>query len=299
VFDAEGRRHGAEWRHGMLRVVPDEGYPEANVADVNDRGQLLGVFVDAGGAPVPWVWNGRSFTYLSMPAGTEFVQVRRLNARGDVVGTVQYPGDDGLLFAVRWDAPRYRPHLLPPAPGDAGSFGHGINDRGTAAGASDRGDNSPHVPVLWNRRGRVEALPTIGGPAEAWVVNNAGQVAGYGYARYGDDPGNVSHAVFWDVRHRVHDLGYLPHAIDTLAFGISQNGWVVGASVTRPDPESAATASYGWVWHNSGPLRALPIPAGRQSIAFDVIENGLVVGNVAGDLDELSTSRAAVWQCRR
>jgi uncharacterized membrane protein len=295
VGRADGSLHAAVWQRGELKPSFDTGFVQSTALDVNDRGLVLGQGLRrTDRVRVGWLWNGTTLTLLPLPAGTTLTMVRRLNQRGDVVGTVQT--QQGLEFAVRWAAPRYRPQILPPVPGDVGSFGHGINNRGTAAGSTDL--DGRDYPVLWDRRGRIEVLPSPGGAAEAWVINNAGQVAGYGWTSNNPaDRANERHALFWDTRHRVHDLGELPGANDTESLGIAQNGWVVGYSASVEVSTDEVRFSYGWVWPHAGPLIQLPTPAGQMSIAHDLIENGTVVGAVGADVGP-PVSRLAVWQCR-
>lgn len=152
-------RYRRVWQRGVLQPSFDAGFLQSTALDVNDRGVVLGQGLQrADRTRMGWLWNGKKLTLLPLPGGTTLTMLRRLNQRGDVVGTLQ--NQQGIEFAVRWTAPRYRPRILPPTPGDAGSFGHGINNRGTAAGASDR-DDGRQSSVLWDRRGRTQILPRL------------------------------------------------------------------------------------------------------------------------------------------
>ena len=142
-----------------------------------------------------------------------------------------------------------------------------------------------------DRRGDVHVLPALAGPAEAWVNNDAGEAAGYGW----DTPDlNAAHALFWTRQHRLLDLAGLPQANGTFSFGISQTGWVVGYS--EEVSETGVLFAIAWVWTHRGPLVPLPTPAGQQSIAHDVLENGLIVGAVGKDVGGLDL-HAATWSC--
>jgi uncharacterized membrane protein len=262
--------------------------------DVNNHGAVLG---SAGRAAdqiqTGWIWTGQHMSTLPLPARTKPFQARRINERGDVIGTLL--SAHNLSFAVRWSAPNHTPQILPPAAGDKGSFAHSLDDADVGVGASYVSEDSPPSPVFWDRQGQAHALPALAGPAEAWVNDDAGDIAGTGSTSSDPSAPNHSHALYWDAQHGLHDLGELPNTNDTKAFGISKNSWVVGYSALN-GPNGQPQTSHAWVWPHEGPLVPLPTPTNQMSIAHDVIEDGSIVGQIGVDLDP--HGHAAVWTCR-
>jgi uncharacterized membrane protein len=293
VRAADGNLHAAVWRNVHLQPQIPFRFPWSVALDVNDHGLVLGVGRAANQSPTGWIWTGQHLSTLPLPSRTKLVQARRINELGDVVGTLQDPHD--LSFAVRWSATNYTPQILPPAAGDKGSTAHSLNDAAIGVGASYLSDDSPPSPVFWDRQGQAHALPTLAGSAEAWVNNDAGDIAGTGSTRSGPSAPNHTHALFWDAQHRLHDLGELPNTNDTQAFGISRNSWVVGYSALS-DANGQPQTSHAWVWPHEGPLVQLPTPTNEMSSAHDVIENGSILGQVGVDLDP--HGHASVWTCR-
>jgi uncharacterized membrane protein len=292
VGAADGNLHAAVWRNGRLQPELAPTFPWSVALDVNDRGLVLGTGRTANKVQTAWIWNGQHLSTLSLPARTTLFGARRINERGDVIGTVQDPNN--RWSAVRWSAPDHTPRLLPAVAGDEGSTAHSLNGDDVGVGGSYASDTSPPRPVLWDRQGRAHALPALAGPAEAWVINDAGDIAGTGLISSDPSAPSHSHGLFWDAQHRVKDLGELPNSNDTKAFGISENSWVVGYSALT-DANGHAQTSRGWVWPHQGPLVPLPTPNNEMSSAHDVIENGPILGQVGVDLDQ--HGRAAVWTC--
>jgi uncharacterized membrane protein len=288
VVREDGTFHAAVWRHGHLVTGFDPGYLRSTGADVNDRGTFLWQGI-LDGVRHGWVWTRQRHVELTLPAGTTLAQVRDLNERDGVVGTVETP--DGEPLAVRWDAPMYRPRILPLLPGDPGTEGRALNDHDVAVGASafvdpETGETNEHHAVFWGPKGDIHVLSSAGA-AQANGVDAAGEIAGAGLAS--PDPDSDLHALFWDRHHRLHDLGNLPGAHDLQTFAMSRRGWVAGRADT-----------VGWVWPHRGALVPLPTPAGLTSLAHGVNDRGQISGQVGPDvLNSDEGNHAAIWSCRR
>jgi uncharacterized membrane protein len=291
VKKADGSLHAAEWRDGVLQPLFDDGHQVSVALDVNDRGLVLW----QGLAPTPdgWVSSGYRTIKLAAPPGTTIDQTRRLNERGDVAGYVDKP--DGTPLAVRWDAPGYRPRILPLPDGDLASEARGINDARATVGSVLLPDGSTVLPAWWDGSGRPQLLPALAGPGEAWINDDAGEAAGFGFLSPDtNDPTNIADALFWTSRHQLRDLGHLPGTNYDQALGISQRGWVVGSG-RQIDPNGQTVSQIGWIWPHHGSLIPIPTPVAQQSTAHDVTERGTVVGAVGPDAD--FQPRATIWEC--
>lgn len=116
-------------------------------------------------------------------------------------------------------------------PSDNGGYANDINDNGWVVGCAS-GLNGSRRAFRW-RNGTTEDLGTPGTFGEARAINNSGIIAGYYLTS------STSHAFVWD-NGVMSDLG-----VSCDAYGINDNGWVVGSSSNRavlwtpvPEPSS-------------------------------------------------------------
>jgi hypothetical protein len=189
---------------------------------------------------------------------------------------------------ARWRHWWSKPEVLPLPHGDVHSSGSGINDRGVIVGESGPGTDQfdpsmPIHPVLRDRHGHVHRLPTR--PAaglltegHATAVNKKDQVVGELITT--DHSG--SHAVRWDRRGHLTDIGTLSGENQATALAIANNGWVVGLSGAR-----------AFFWPGHGPMLELPTLNVDGTSPFS---EALHVDS-AGTASGLSAAGATVWTC--
>ena len=134
--------------------------------------------------------------------------------------------------AVLWEPKRGHQTVLPPLPGDPDSAATAINNRGVAVGISGIcenavGDQSARHAVLW-QNGQPTDIGNIGG--SAWntptAINDSGEVVGF--AEVAD--GNI-HAFLWTSHQGMHDLGTLAGDTTSYAWGVNEQGQIVGQSI--------------------------------------------------------------------
>jgi probable HAF family extracellular repeat protein len=157
--------------------------------------------------------------------------------------------------------------------GDTGSFLTAINEDGVAVGLSIKPDNAGNHAVTY-RDGELRDLS--GGDesaSTAWAINQSGQTVGF-FA----DPPEASGAALWDG----DEMAVLPKlGGDTAqAFGINDDGIVVGASNTSPGGPVRACR-----WEN-GEVTELP-SASDGSIGNAINSKGQIAGS--------SGSHATLW----
>ena len=137
VPDPEGAvdtGHGfVQDRRGAITTFEVPFWRLHNVSDINDRGQLVGAYLERGAAPNPdgtipagtvhgFVWERGRFASFDVP-GSIFTQAFGINDRGQIAGG--YYDATGTQHAFLQDRGRYQ---TLDAPG--GNIAYGINDRG-------------------------------------------------------------------------------------------------------------------------------------------------------------------------
>jgi probable HAF family extracellular repeat protein len=177
------------------------GRAGVTVADINDRGQVVGGLRTRSGGSRGFVWRNGLMRELGRPL---YAGARRINERGQIIGTSS-SASDREEHAVTWVNGKMID--LPPA----GSV-QAINERGQILGHryGRRGNDGAvaQTPVIWEN-GKVRDL-FAGGSAQA--INDRGQVVG------GTKDGR---AVVWQ-NGRVTSLG------PGVAMDINERGEVVG-----------------------------------------------------------------------
>jgi chitinase len=212
------------------RAVPLPPLPGGNgrgaARDINDAGLVAGYTRDAGGNSrhaVLWYRKQlyRDLGFMGEPGPGLFNQslAYGLNNVGDVVGAALV-GSEFHAFVWRDGA------FTDLGPGSALDITDGGLVMGTAPGL---------IPVLW-RSGVREYLPHLDGSPVAYghlamAMNQLGDVVGYAPARkapYQDT------AVLWRGGQAM-DLGRFPGGTVSRAFGINDQGKVVGEGNLEPD----------------------------------------------------------------
>jgi len=212
IAGSVGSSLGIVWYNEATTVLwGHQGYG-ARAYSINDSGQVVG-WSYSGGGFLPYLWqNGSqngSILYVSNPPdGMAYC----INNHAQVVG-VSVQG--GFL----WD-------------GGTGSYlgyssqAYSINESGQIVGSVGNG------ACRWQN-----GVVTVLGPGCARAINDIGQIVGYG--GYGNE-----HAFLWQ-KGAITDLGTLPGAEYSQAYGINSNGWIVGESgghavLWQPVPEPSS-----------------------------------------------------------
>lgn len=187
VYDAVRRR----W--SFLPDVTFEGttYPWNQGLRMNDSGHAVGdaCTIDASDnwVCVGWTWNGRSYTFTTLPGTTApWTGPLALNNRGDVVG--QTLDADGNIHAY---LVRGRRVTSLDVPGASSTYVNDINDEGVALLAAVFGDPlGPSLTYAW-RDGVFTVLPNAPGAANtyAYGLDNQGNFCGRWYGPEGDSHG--------------------------------------------------------------------------------------------------------------
>lgn len=293
------------------------GGKTSEAAGINDRGMIVGGSDTTSGARHAFLWqNGVMKDLGTVPGSEGFSTATALNARGDVVGTSSFGQGQ---HAVLWTSGKIVD--LGTLGGDR-SIASAINDAGDIAGWSTTLTGARHA-VLW-RNGTVVDLGTLAGARSyATAIDDRGRVFGgsetssqanlfhafvwengamsdlgllagnYSYARAVNARGQVAgdgetsafegHAVVWEDG-GVRDLGLLPGTTAAGAYGINDNGLVIGMALTPP------SRWHAFVW--DGAINELSSLGGASSYALGVNNRGEIVG---GSMDALGDMHAVLW----
>jgi uncharacterized membrane protein len=257
--------HGIFWENGRLTdmgTLPEGGYISFPSA-VNNRGEVVGNAQNTVPDPTPMSsWDGtetRAFYWKdgvmqdigTLPGGTD-AAAALINERGEVVGwsytnstpsaACAFPLTTGTFI---WDKKNGMQ--------DIGGFGgtcttaYDLNNRGRVVGSSNNPGDAMNLAFVWDRATGMTELTTAGA-GSAFAVNDAGEIAGYGYA-----PDGQYGAILWREtggKWQTTYLGLLHSGDDfAAAWSINASAQVVGNS----GPNGGLT-TLPFLWEDGGPM---------------------------------------------
>jgi uncharacterized membrane protein len=267
---------GAFLRSPSGRFTPLGGIPGATVSahvDLNNRGQVVGAYLDAEGAVRSFVKDRRGRVTTFVVPGAAATLAGGINDRGQVAGTYLDAPPGGPLPPgavhgfVRQPDGRITTIDLP---GRVNAVTD-INNRGQVVGqtfdAAGQG-----LGVVRDPDGRVTIIE-LPGPAavqELLSLNDRGQVAGTWDDRFdtlANEP-NSRHAFVWD-RGRLARFD-VPGSLATGALGINNRGQVTGAY------DDAAGRHHGFV-RRWGRVTTIDAPGRTVTDAYGINDRGQIV----------------------
>jgi probable HAF family extracellular repeat protein len=171
-----------------------------------------------------------------------------INNKGQVIGTVQFPG--GIGRAAIWTPGQGGPQDLGTLGGQE-SYPMDINDNGQVVGFSYTLSGVQHA-FIWDQINLIQDLGGLGGDTQAaWGINNLGIVVGFSTTPPGPPYYGASHSVLWTWL-GLYDLGS-----EASASCINDNIWVAGTSTYNYPNFYPCLWSYpGFQIHSIGVLLA-------------------------------------------
>ena len=217
-----------------------------------------------------WTLNG-GIVGLPNLSGRSYCVSNSANDSGIVVGTGATTAFGSGRLPVVWQNGVVSQLPLPVGEtlGDANS----VNASNVAVGSVDGGSNQRGV-IYSGGSATVITQTTANGSffLTAFGVNDSGRIVGQGI-----DPGNAARnvGIVYDIGQNVaFEVGALPGLNGALAFGVSNNGYVVGASMLNQGPGSP------FIWSDQGGIVAIPLATGTsEGSARAVNSAGWVVGD--------------------
>jgi probable HAF family extracellular repeat protein len=176
---ATGPFNGFSWTFagGMQGLGTLPGGKSSSALAINDYGVIVGYADEAQGEVQAVMWrNGKIQSLGMLGSGRDaFSKATGVNKEGQVVGCSTTT--DGTIHAFLWSVSGGMQDLGTLSAGD-NSFALGINGSGEVVGYSQSASTTN--AFIWTTTNGMQNLGTLGGNfAQAYAINDAGQVTGY------------------------------------------------------------------------------------------------------------------------
>jgi len=275
LFGTGGLSRPFLWEDGVMRALPTLGPTGYGTAvDINDRGQIVGVTIDAAGMAVATLWQDRRPMALARLPTAFGCTPTAISERGLIAGYCVIPRDlnyEVVTVLLRDGVPIQL--MIPPG---IQAFPRDVNDFGVVVGTALRAGGTA-FEFVWHE-GVLTDVGQLTGRRFEFVagVNRRGEIAGYGLA------GISFEALFWNGS-TLAVLEGLPGTTSATVADLNDHGDVVGQSGVRPV-----------LWTKGSALELPAASLGSASIPVAINNWGDVIGNaLVGPSDSLSV--AILW----
>jgi len=277
----------------------------------NEKGQVNGFSTLPGDAVIhAFLWHDGKMIDLGTLGGLNSTSDWPLNDWGAVPGysdtaTPDPNGEDYCSFGTHLICRAFIWYngvmITLPTLGGPNNGGDQLNNWGQMVGDSeiDLPDPScapPQVladrPVIYEL-GRVRELPTLPGDswADAFVINDQGQAAGYSSTNCGAAQSGIWHALLWKNGTPIY-LGNLGGQMLNLPQAINNKTQVVGGSDLAGD-----TINHAFLWQQrTGMIDLGTLPGYPNSIAEGINDKGQIVGGASEQPFLGGNCTAFLWQ---
>ncbi len=161
----------------------------------------------------------------------------------------------------------------------ASSIAYGISDDGKNITGNSKNSKRKRVPVRFDyEKGTIDAINQLGGGRSyGRAINDNGMIAGYANIETPKDAPRIYNAFYNETGIDLQIIPPLGEGKDARAYGINQNGVIVGWSASKADNMDNIAYSYDTASKTSTPLGS-DILGGTRSFAFDVNDTNQIVG---------------------
>ena len=207
--------------------------------------------------------------------GSQEVQAKAINDRGDIVGFADSKGGSGPIHAILWKGGEVEGAVdLGVLPGYVSSEAYGVNDNRVIFGVLyDKKERT--FPFRWEA-GHMTLLKGLNGKRQQVDVSERNAINERGEMAATLITGGQRQAVRWSPDGKATRLPALPGHTWTDAFGINDDGIVSGWSRKLPNEDGAENPV---LWDASGKVMPLKTATGRaDGIAEATNRSGLTVG---------------------
>jgi hypothetical protein len=228
---------------------------------------------NTGSEAFSWTLNG-GIVGLPNLVGRSYCVSNRANDNDVVVGTGATTAFGSGRLPVIWQNGVVSQLPLPAGQtlGDANS----VNASGVAVGSVNAGSDQRGV-IYSGGSATIITQTTADGSyfLTAFGINDSGRIVGQGI-----DPAHAARnvGIVYDIgQNMAFDVGALPGANGALAFGVSNNGYVVGSSMFNQG------SGMPFIWSDQGGIVGIPLASGTTlGQAQGVNSSGWVVGTDGG-----------------
>lgn len=274
-------RHAALWRDDVLTDLGTLGGPNSAVtwSVKANSGIVAGIAQTATPDPLGEAWSSAAF--YSPATATGYINLGFVWKNGQMQGLPTLGGNNG--------------------------FATGANSRGQVVGWAETPCHDPScvppqvlqfLPAIWDTKhgNQVSDLPLLPGDTSgaATGINEQGQIVGISgscdqsVGRY-----TAKHAVLWDKKGKVTDLGNLGAHLWNTPTNINQRGDVVGFAATS-DSDVDGDFLEAFIWTKESGIQPLGfLPGHVHSEAYGINEKRQVVGL---SCDAGGSCRAFIWE---
>ena len=243
--------------------------PDGAMAAINNEGTVTGFYYDNTGFAHSFLWQDGLFTALDAPGWLD-TDAFGINNRGIVVGTYD---DQVVQYGFLFDLKAQTWTRLTDPPGTSFNQVNEIKDKGMMVGFAGGGNYTTLVGWISHRESWsfFTAPDSNGGNADTFAagINDRGVVTGYYH-----DLQNIWRSFIKDDSKLISIT--FPGAVETIAFGINNQGDIAG---TYAEPGAPPLAIHGFVLHH-GKFTVVDYP-GTHGVTFvnGINDRGQLVGN--------------------
>jgi len=272
-------RHAALWRDGALTDLGTLGGPNSNVtwSVKSNSGLVAGISQTATPDPLGEAWSSAAF--YPGATGTGFINLG-------------FVWENGVMRAL-------------PTLGGNNGFATGANSRGQIVGWAENSVHDPTCvppqqlqfrPVVYGPKGnQISELPLPAGDTSgaATGINEKGQAVGIsGICDQAVGRFTAKHALLWEKKGSIVDLGNLGAPFWNTPTNINQRGDVVGFAGAPNDPDGNFLQAF--IWTAEGGMQPLGfLPGDVHSEAYGINERRQVAGL---SCDANGNCRAFIWE---